>query len=66
MGEIGLFAGIVDETGLVVGIGPVVGIGLFGGTLKSTQCRKFQNHGAKKRLTKLIEIKRNVAFIMTS
>ena len=32
MGKIGLFVGIGDEISLVVGIGPVVGIGLFGGT----------------------------------
>ena len=32
MGKIGPFVGIGDEIGLVVGIGPVVEIGLFGGT----------------------------------
>ena len=31
--------------------------------LLSTQCRNFQNHGAKKCRTKLIDIQRNVAFI---
>ena len=32
MGKIGPFVGIGDEIGLVVGINPVVEIGLFGGT----------------------------------
>ena len=32
MGKIDPFVGISDEVGLVVGIGPLVEIGLFGGT----------------------------------